>query len=61
MSDSLDAVVRFLRWLQCKLWLCGGQIERVRDKNGVEWLGLRCTATGTFHNPTKSQIELKGE
>jgi hypothetical protein len=61
-SDS-TALIRCTGWLglvrriQCKLGLCGGHIEHERDKNGVWWLGLRCTATGKLHDPVKSKYQ----
>jgi hypothetical protein len=45
----------FFRRLQCRLGLCGGHMEHERDANGVWWIGLRCTATGTLHGPIKSR------
>lgn len=43
--------------LQCRLSLCGGHMEHVRDANGKWWIGLRCTATGTLHSPILSRYQ----
>lgn len=44
-----------LHRIQCRLGLCGGYMEHERDKDGVWWIGLRCTSTGKLHNPVKSK------
>lgn len=54
---AVEGTMNMLRKIQCKLGLCGGHIEHVRDENGVWWIGLRCTATGTLHHPVKSAFQ----
>jgi len=58
-GGCLERLVGLLCWIQCRLGLCGGHIEHMRDENGVWWLGLRCTATGKLHDPIMSKYQDK--
>jgi len=49
--------MKLLNWLLCKVGLCSGHIEHVKDASGAWWMGLRCRNTGTFHSPIKSKFQ----